>query len=210
MAKLYVLDLRPWLDGKWRELLPLLPEARQKKALACRRDADGARTACAGWLLQYALIQAGVPQEAQIFTENPWGKPLLRDRADLHFSLSHSGTWAVCAVGASPLGVDVEPPRCTIAMARRFFHPLEIEALERLKPEAQPDALGRLWTAKEAYLKALGRGLTQPLNSFAVTLTPEATLLDRSPYRLHEYRLGDYFLCLCTPEARPEMALLSK
>ena len=210
MAELYALDLRPWFRGVWRELLSGLPQERQTRALACRLDADGARIAGAGWLLQYALEQAGIPAGQQRFTENPWGKPLLRDRADLHFSLSHSGTWAVCAVGASPLGVDVEPPRCTMAMARRCFHPSEIEALKRLEPEAQPEALGRLWTAKEAYLKALGRGLTQPLNSFAVTLTPEAALLDRSPYRLHEYRLGDYFLCLCTTEARPEMTLLSK
>lgn len=205
MSNLYILDLTPWLDGAWREWLPFLPEARQKKALACRRDSDGARVAGAGWLLQSALAKAGVPQEAQVFTENPWGKPQLRDRADLHFSLSHSGTWAVCAVGASPLGVDIESPRCTMAVARRCFHPTEIEALERLEPEAQQAALGRLWTAKEAYLKAIGRGLTLPLNSFAVTLTPDAALLDQSPYRLHAYRLGSYALCLCTTEARPEM-----
>ena len=205
MPNLYVLDLIPWLDGKWQEWLPALPEERQKKALACRRDSDGARAAGAGWLLQYALAQAGVPKEDQVFTENPWGKPQLTDREDLHFSLSHSGTWAVCAVGASPLGVDVESPRCTMAVARRCFHPAEVKALEALEPEAQQAALSRLWTAKEAYLKALGRGLTLPMRSFAITLTPDTACLDRSPYRLHEYRLGDSFLCLCTTEDRPEM-----
>lgn len=213
MAELYVLDLRPWMDGGWRALLPELPPERRQRALACRFDADSARAAGAGWLLQYALEQAGIPQAAQVFTQNPWGKPLLANRDGPHFSLSHSGPWAVCAVGGAPLGVDVEPPRCTMAVARRHFHPREVEALERLNPQARQDALCRLWTGKEAFVKALGRGLTLPLDRFCITLEPAAAFLDQShtplPYRLHEYRLEPYRVCLCTTEDKPEIRTVS-
>ncbi len=213
MAELYGLNLQPWMDGRWRELLPELPPDRQRRASACRSDGDSARVAGAGWLLQYALERAGVPRVAQIFTQNPWGKPLLADRDGPHFSLSHSGAWAVCAVGGAPLGVDVELPRCTMAVARRQFHPQEVAALEGLETQARKDALCRLWTGKEAYVKALGRGLTLPLCSFRIILTPEDARLEADmslPYCLHEYRLDEHRICLCTTEARPELVLVKR
>jgi len=68
MTGLYALDLTPYLSGGWRELLPELPEQRQTRALACRFEADRARVAGAGWLLQYALEQAGIPAKQQVFS----------------------------------------------------------------------------------------------------------------------------------------------
>ena len=210
MAMLYALDLRPWQsNGAWRELLPGLPQARQRQALSCRFDADSARAAGAGWLLQYALVQAGVPAHAQRFTENPWGKPALADREAPQFSLSHGGTWAVCAVGESPLGVDVELPRCTMAVARRYFHAQELKGLEALPPQEQRDRLCRLWTGKESFVKALGRGLTLPLDSFQIELHKDSAALHQTytdlPYRLHEYALDLCRAALCTTESRPPL-----
>ena len=210
MTRLYALDLHPWQSGgRWRDLLPGLPQERQQRAMACRFDADSARAAGAGWLLQYALIQAGVPAPAQTFTKNSWGKPLLADRDAPHFSLSHGGCWVLCAVGDSPLGVDVELPRCTMAIARRFFHPAELESLAAQPLPLQSDSLCRLWTGKEAFVKALGRGLTLPLDSFRITLTPDSAQLEQAnsplPYVLHEYHLELCRACLCTTEEKPEL-----
>ena len=206
MCKLYALDLRPYSANHWPDLLPTLPDDRQRRVLACRSPEDQSRTAGAGWLLQFALEQAGVPASQQVFVQNPWGKPLLQNREDLHFSLSHSGHWAVCALSDAPVGVDVEQPRCTEAVARRFFRSDELTALD-------PVFLTRLWTAKEAFVKALGRGLTIPLDSFAVRLGPDSAELEQSytplPYRLHEYRLGDDLLCLCAADDRPELEFVS-
>ena len=209
MAELYALDLRPWFHGAWRELLPALPQERQSRALACRLDADGARVAGAGWLLQYALEQAGIPAGQQRFIQNPWGKPLLEGRETPQFSLSHGGNWAVCAVSGQPVGVDAELPRCTMEIARRHFHPQESQWLAQLPTPCQPETLNRMWTAKEAFVKALGLGLTVPLDTFRVTLTPEQALLEQTlspvPYRLHEYVLEDCRVCLCTTDPRPPL-----
>ena len=207
MAELYALDLHPWFHGAWQELLPALPQERQTRALACRLDADSARVAGAGWLLRYALEQAGIPTGQQRFTENPWGKPLLEGRQTPQFSLSHAGDWAVCAVSDCPVGVDVELPRCTLEIARRQFHPREAQWLAQLPTPCQPEALNRMWTAKEAFVKALGRGLTILLHSFLVTLSPGGAALEQDlsplPYQLHEYTLGNCRVCLCAVEARP-------
>ena len=210
MANLYAADLSPYLAcGAWRALLPSLPPARQRRALTCCRAADSARIAAAGKLLQYALDQAGIPPDAQLFTENRWGKPSLLGRDTPQFSLSHSGTWVLCAVGGGPLGVDIELPRCTLAMARRFFHPEEFFAAASLPQPEQPSALCRLWVAKEAFLKEEGTGLHRPLSSFCVRLGTEAASLDDCPgLHLYEYRLGAYFVCLCTRESRPDLAVV--
>ncbi len=209
MAQLYGMNLQPFLDGKWQFFLPELPPERQKSVQICRFDADKARKTGAGWLLQHALLQAGVPKNAQIFEKNALGKPFLTTKPGIHFSLSHSGSWAVCAVSCDPVGVDVEQPRCTMEIARRFFQAKELEGLDTLPEQQCKDQLNRLWSAKEAFVKTLGGGLTIPLNSFTVFLRENTAFLEQShaslPYQLHEYRLENARICLCTTEKRPEL-----
>ena len=212
MANLYLMDLQPFEKGRWRELLPALSSERQQKAISYRFEPDKARAAGAGWLLQYALTQAGIPVEAQILSKGKQGKPYLEHFPQTHFSLSHSGRWVVCAVSSDPVGVDVELPRCTMDIGLRFFRPDELEGLDRLPFVQQRDQLNRLWTAKEAFVKALGGGLTIPLNSFLVRLREQGSELEQSlsplPYRLHEYKPDTSRICLCTTEDRPELLLV--
>lgn len=212
MGKLYAMNLSALLPGeRWRALLEMLPASRQRRALACRRAEDGARIAGAGWLLRQALDWWGVPPAQQIFTQNAWGKPELLGRAQPQFSLSHSGPWVLCALGDAPLGVDVEGPRCTMQMARRFFHPREAAFAEALPPAEQAEALYRLWVAKEAFLKAEGTGLHRPLSSFCVRLTGEGAALEGTApsFRLYEYVLEGCRVCLCTREERPALTAVA-
>lgn len=212
MTNLYALDLMPYLGpDRWRLLLEGLPLRRRQRVFACRREEDRTRIAGAGWLLRYALLRAGVPPEEQIFEENQWGKPALLRREGPQFSLSHSGPWAVCAVGDDALGVDIEAPRCTLPIARRFFHPKEVAQVEAMPPEGQPDTLCRLWTAKEAFIKAVGLGFGMPLSSFSIRLSEDALWLEDpdAPFVLHEYTLGAYRLCLCAGPERPALSLVT-
>ena len=115
LPQLWLLDLRAYQEtSRWRTLLPGLPPERQRRALACRWEIDGARLACAGFLLQQTLASAGIPISDQVFTKNEWGKPRLVSNA-VDFSLSHAGNFCVCALDSSPLGVDVELPRISMA-----------------------------------------------------------------------------------------------
>jgi 4'-phosphopantetheinyl transferase len=88
-------------------------------------------------------------------------------RLRLGFSLSHAGDFAAVAVmrGAT-VGADVETPRPRLdplAIARAYFAPSEIAALEACAPAARASMFLGLWTAKEAVLKALGTGLSGSL-----------------------------------------------
>jgi 4'-phosphopantetheinyl transferase len=113
--------------------------------------------------------------EALRFSYGPYGKPAL---SSLKFNMSHSrGVGLVAVSETKELGVDVEYIRAGFAsegIARRFFSPREVAGFNALPSELRVAAFYRCWTRKEAYIKAIGRGFSQPLDGFDVTLAPEA------------------------------------
>jgi 4'-phosphopantetheinyl transferase len=106
----------------------------------------------------------------------PKGKPALRDAFRIRFNASHSGQMALYAFTLDcELGVDVERIRKmddSESIAARFFAPGEVSELLALKPDDRGLAFFRCWTRKEAYVKAIGDGLSIPLDRFQVTLLP--------------------------------------
>jgi len=117
------------------------------------------------------------------FRSNPYGKPALRDHK-LEFNLSHSGDFALIAITREQkVGVDVEQIRSGISphvIARQYFSKTEVAELEMLPLEEREAAFFTCWTRKEAYSKAQGLGLSLPLESFDVSLTPHEPALLRA------------------------------
>lgn len=121
------------------------------------------------------------PAAAVPLTTGPQGKPLLnrsqpRGDSDWQFNLSHSGDWGLVAVSRGRrVGVDLEridASRNVLALANRFFAPAEAAALGALSGAEQVAAFYAVWTRKEAFLKALGDGLSFPLDEFEVSVSP--------------------------------------
>jgi 4'-phosphopantetheinyl transferase len=113
------------------------------------------------------------------FEYGPHGKPeLLRGNAwgDVRFNLAHSRDLAVVAIThESRIGVDVESTSRVTRMTRvaeRYFTPSEREQLALLPEDEQRIAFFRVWTRKEAYLKARGEGISQILRVAEVTIDP--------------------------------------
>jgi len=119
------------------------------------------------------------------FSYSEKGKPLLGPAhagSNVKFNISHSGGITLLAfTRGREIGVDVEQVRSDFdvqAIARRFFSSKEQRQLADLPPEKNVDAFFRCWTRKEAYIKAVGDGLSLPLNQFDVSLeTGEANAL---------------------------------
>jgi 4'-phosphopantetheinyl transferase len=114
------------------------------------------------------------------FEYNVQGKPSLpAELSDdrLRFNLTHSHNLALCAVACRrELGIDLEHHRPELAgetIAERFFSAREVATLRALPPSLQQVAFFACWTRKEAYMKAVGGGLTIPLDQVEVTLHPE-------------------------------------
>jgi 4'-phosphopantetheinyl transferase len=92
------------------------------------------------------------------------------------FNLSHSGGWSVVAVARGRrVGVDVEEVRSVAereSIVARFFSARERADLAALPGPLRHDAFFRIWTCKEACIKALGTGLATPLDRFSVAVDP--------------------------------------
>lgn len=113
---------------------------------------------------------------AVVFRHGPRGKPYLEGDG-LAFNLSHSGQLALVAVAPEEIGVDVEKVRrleSLTQIAERHFSEREFGALDGLVGDARELAFYRCWTRKEAYIKALGEGLSMALDSFEVSIGEQA------------------------------------
>jgi 4'-phosphopantetheinyl transferase len=161
----------------WLARLGECSGALERSSQACLSDAEMAhcarftdpadrhRALLARLLLRWALSH-GYPLSPAgwRFTRNHQGKPALAWPAlPVTFNLSHSGDLVVCALGwHCELGVDVEqiaPRDRLLALARRFFSADEYARLGGLSGAAQREVFYDIWTAREAYFKALGCGL---------------------------------------------------
>jgi 4'-phosphopantetheinyl transferase len=110
------------------------------------------------------------------FSYGDKGKPGLASGSDLQFSLTHSGGIAAVAFTTGcQLGIDAELVRPVEEMqqiANRYFAADEAAELMLLPENERETAFFRCWTRKEAYIKAIGDGLSCALDSFQVTLLP--------------------------------------
>ncbi|MDZ5634890.1 4'-phosphopantetheinyl transferase family protein [Janthinobacterium sp. GMG1] len=116
-----------------------------------------------GVLRQILSDYLDVPPAAVAFRHGAFGKPSLAGQA-LHFNLSHSGDAMLLAVARHAVGVDVEQcagtPLDLDPLLDLLCHADERAAMAALAPDQRRQQFYQLWTRKEAYLKALGTGLS--------------------------------------------------
>jgi 4'-phosphopantetheinyl transferase len=158
----------------------VLSDAERERAgrFAFRRDARRFIVARAR-LRQLLAARSGVPAESVALTYGAHGKPALADPGNdrgLRFNLSHRDELAVFAFSfGREVGIDIEALRelpDADDLAARFFSPREHEAYQALDRGERTVGFFNCWTRKEAFVKALGEGLSHPLDSFDVSLTP--------------------------------------
>lgn len=147
----------------------------------------------------------GLAPGAVRFEYGPHGKPRFAETTGLHFNLSHSGGMGLFGFAAGlEFGLDVErlrPVRDLDRLAARVLATEEATALAALPPERREAAFLSCWTRKEAFVKAVGGGLSIPLDGFAVTVDPAAapgflrlpSLRAREPWQLRDIDLGPGF-----------------
>jgi len=143
------------------------------------------------------------------FQSSAEGRPSLAppfDRTGLHFNIAHTEGVVAMAVCQHPqVGVDVEKlDRAPLAVADRYFSAAEAAELRALPSHAQPRRFTRLWTLKEAYLKAVGTGLAGGLGRMSFLFeTAESFRFERADdadaarWQFHQLEIGaDHVLAL--------------
>lgn len=142
------------------------------------------------------------------FATNEFGKPRLAGDGQVHFNLSHCEERAVLAVSNVEVGIDLERDRPIehVDLAKRYFHPNEVAAITASRDEMeQRRAFFLVWTLKEAVVKALGTGLSTPLDSFEVAIgasTPRLAVAPEGAPRtwwLHAAMADGYCCALAVP-----------
>jgi len=152
------------------QMLDNVPEATAMKALGYFHSNDSQRHLIGELLARYALQFITGERHTQPFITGEKGKPHHGENTGAHFNVSHSGQWVVAAVADADVGVDVERIRkVPEGVAYRFFSEPEKQMLDGAENEIEKAHIFfTLWTLKESYLKAIGKGLTKSLSSFTI------------------------------------------
>lgn len=164
-----------------------------------RRPRGAGRTPLLALLAGYL----GIAPEAVQLVAGEHGRPALDPGhgGALDFNWTHSGEQALVAVarGITP-GIDLELRRTrarTLEIAQRFFTAEEAAWLGTLDENARPAAFLELWTAREAVLKAMGRGLAFGLDRLAFRCDANGLALQRldgedpAAWQLQRLDVGD-------------------
>lgn len=154
----------------------MISTERREKIKKYYFDEDKKRSILAEVLLRHSLKKDfGISSEQIQFINNNYGKPKLKNFEHIHFNLAHSGDWVVCVVSDAPIGIDVEQIKTIdIGIAKAFFTSDEYKDILSQPKENQIKYFHKLWTLKESYVKAEGKGLYIPLNSFSFCILPHA------------------------------------
>jgi 4'-phosphopantetheinyl transferase len=162
---LWLLDLSRFADNTHTEFSALVSPDELVRASQFKRNSIHFLATRA--LLRAALAHyTGLHAQALLFARGEHGKPFLHNAA-IHFNLSHCNDLAVLAVCAhGEVGVDIESmgERDYLNIAKRYFHPHELHALQACELAERERLFYKLWTLKEAFFKATGGGIASGLD----------------------------------------------
>jgi 4'-phosphopantetheinyl transferase len=164
-------------DFRYDKMFGLLSAKEKERALRFRFEKDRREFVMARGALR--MLLGGYlrrPPRQVIFSENEYGKPALVNGKRIVFNVSHSHGLILLAFAKNcAVGIDVERIEELDfgSMAERFFAKREVETLFSLPEEEQLQAFYLCWTRKEALVKAVGDGLSYPLDHFVVSNVPD-------------------------------------
>jgi 4'-phosphopantetheinyl transferase len=188
----------------------LLSPAERARSDRFRFEHDRRDFAAAHALLRHALTEhEGAPASSWSFEEGVHGKPCLTPgQSALEFNLAHTNGLVACVLThVGPVGVDVESLGRAVDgddIAERYFSPPEIAGFQELAGVERATRFIELWTLKEAYLKAIGAGLSNPLNDFGFELKGSSALVFNAP---PDAARADWQFALFAPSASHRLAV---
>lgn len=206
--EIYAANVMPLMeDSVFRDFAGLVPKERQDKIQRYYKKEDRCRGLGAGLLLEYGLrcrgltLLGGIQGKQRVELKlGKQGKPELCGISGLYFNLSHAGDYAAAVFAETAAGIDIERiGEAKMDLARRFFTGEECDFLESLGDRDAADReFIKIWTRKESYIKAVGMGMSLPLDSFSVL---DEKVYGEQTYHLRSFDVPDgYFLSVCSEE----------
>ncbi|MBK5245311.1 MAG: 4'-phosphopantetheinyl transferase superfamily protein [Eubacteriaceae bacterium] len=174
-TKIFLADTLPLQNPqRLNDYLNQITVVRREKILRLKSIQAQALSMGAEMLLQKALFKSfGINKELTIEIGSQ-GKPSFIDNPEIHFNLSHSGHYVVCALARDEVGVDLQKMKqLNLKLAKRYFAEEEVTWLFELPVEKQKKGFFDLWSIKESYMKYTGKGFALPMKSFSVRIGAE-------------------------------------
>lgn len=183
-------------------LLPYISDERRLKILRFQNPKDKKRSLAAELLIRMAAFHSlGIAPLRTKISYNEYGKPYIANVRGFKFNVSHSGNYVVLAKSSQKIGIDIEYRKETdFSVAKRCYTEAEYTYVTSFdSPEQRLDAFYQLWTLKESYIKAIGKGLKIPLRSieFEIGAAIKGKTLKQEPFKFFSRKVDRYMLSCC-------------
>ena len=169
-CEVVVADVELLMDEQmFTRMLMSVSTDRQQKARRYKFPKGKALSLGAALALDKLLQRRGLRERDQRYIEGKHGKPSLADHPEIHFSISHSSHFVACAMADCEIGIDIQHlVKVNEPLMRRVLSDEELEMVMAQQGEERQMLFARLWALKEAYLKAVGTGITDDFPSFSL------------------------------------------
>lgn len=205
MIEIYAVKIcEKFSDSKIYKLFRFLPQDRVNRIQKFLKWKDRERTVIGDILIRtLAQEKLRLKNKDIVFSKNEYGKPYLQGREEFNFNISHSGDWVICAIDSDAVGIDIEEIRqIDLEIAEKVFTNNEIKELSKREGIEKLEYFYDIWTAKESYVKALGKGLFIPLETFEIYIDGDRVMLNnggKKSYSFKQYDMdSNYKITVCS------------
>ncbi len=193
----------------FNSIYPYLSSERRERIDSFLHVEDALRSIAGEWLTRLVLSEKLHLNMFEIRIDYDTNeKPFCNSPSGLHFNISHSGDWSVCAVSELPVGIDIEMVQpIDLSIAKDCFTENEFKTMNSFVDRTvKLDYFYNIWTIKESYLKAIGSGLSKAPDSFGAEINNNQILLTGNVergYCFRQYNFDNgYRLCACSIETQ--------
>ncbi|MEJ5102774.1 4'-phosphopantetheinyl transferase family protein [Chryseobacterium sp. MYb328] len=169
---IYCIHINNLLDeAEFNELIQYVSSDKKAKIQRFRKPIDAVRSLLGDLIIRTILCRHyGLTNDEIHYEYQEFGKPYLPHHSHLHFNISHSGDWVTGVVSKDPVGIDIE----RIAKVKENLASLsltteEYQQFQKINKTERNLFFFELWTLKESYVKATGKGLSEGLNTLQIS-----------------------------------------
>ncbi len=189
--KLYSCNISSVTDEEFREWFNAMSETRKESVRKLLVPQKQKLKIAADRICRKAISEfCGIPADKIEFCVSEHGKPFAKG-LDVHFSISHSGDYAVCAVSDKEIGVDIEKIReINPETTKRFACESEKKYIN-----THTDGFFEIWTLKEAYFKCIGTGLGSDIKTVSFDISKNEILCSEKGFECRFQNIADGYIC---------------
>lgn len=159
-------------DNLFEYWLSQVSEYRQKKVERLQLRKSKNLSLGAGLLIKEGLSMFGLSEKDALLSFGENGKPYFSSHRNIFFNISHSGNMAACVFSDKEIGLDIEKVDVPdFKVAEKYFTENEKNYIQlHPSPVLKNQAFYKIWTLKESFVKATGKGLSIPFYDFEITV----------------------------------------